>query len=358
MQSSWGSRINLSLFGESHGKAIGVVIQGLKPGIVLDLEAIEEELQRRMPGKNLFSTQRKESDTPQILSGVFEGKTTGTALSVMFYNEDKHSKDYRELKGAMRPGHADYPGYVRYQGYNDYRGGGHFSGRLTAPIVFAGALAKQVLQQKGIRIGAHITQIGPVKDKKFDPLTVNSETFKCLKGKTFPVLNVEQEKLMADVILSAREEGDSIGGKIECAIVGMPAGIGSPFFDSLESTLAHLAFSIPAVKGISFGVGEDFATLKGSEANDTYQFESDVVKTKTNHNGGITGGISNGMPIVFEVVIKPTPSISKPQATIDVLTKEEKVLVIQGRHDPCIVQRAVVVIEAIAALAMLEHLDV
>ncbi len=356
MNSSWGNKINLSLFGESHGEAIGIVIQGLPSGLGLDLTAINEDMQRRMPGQNAFSTQRKEKDCPRILSGLFEGKTTGTPLAVMFVNEDNHSKDYSYLKTMMRPGHADYPGYQRYGGYNDYRGGGHFSGRLTAPLVFAGAVAKQIVRQKGITIGAHITQIGCVKDELFNWPYPNTEILENLKKQTFPVLNPAVSEKMQLEILEAKQQGDSVGGKIECIITGLEAGLGNPFFDSLESTIAHLAFSIPAVKGISFGLGFEFASTKGSQVNDCYTLNKGCVQTTTNYNGGITGGISNGMPITFEVVLKPTPSIVKPQQTIDLKTLEEKILEIKGRHDPCIVPRAVVVVEAIAALALLEYL--
>lgn len=356
MSGNFGKNINLSLFGESHGEGIGIVINGLKPGFELNLEQINEEMARRAPGKNDLSTARKESDKPEILSGLFEGKTTGAPLTMIIRNQDTRSRDYGKLKDVMRPGHADYTGYVKYKGFNDYRGGGHFSGRLTAPLVFAGAVAKQLLEAQGIKVGAHITQIGRIQDERFGVVNLQEEIFEHLLKEELPVLNTAKIEKMKKEILNAKQEGDSVGGKIECAIIGLPAGVGSPFFDSLESTIAHLAFSVPAVKGISFGDGYEFATMKGSVANDGYVMQEGNIKTATNHNGGITGGITNGMPVVFDVVIKPTPSISKVQQTINVATLEATTLQVEGRHDPCIVQRAVVVIEAIAAIGVLERL--
>ncbi len=351
---SFGKNINISIFGESHGTGIGIIMQGLPAGIKLDLAEIDKEMSRRMPGKDKLSTPRKESDIPHIQSGIFEGYTTGAPLAIIIKNNDTHSKDYSILKSHMRPGHADYPGMIRYNGFNDYRGGGHFSGRLTAPLVFAGAVAKQILQQHEICIGAHISQVGNVYDDKFDKINVDKAQFQNLLSKELPVISDDKISEMTSEILTAKSENDSIGGKIECAIVGLKAGIGNPFFDSLESVISHLAFSVPAVKGITFGAGSEFATMRGSQANDEYYLQDDKIKTKTNNNGGITGGISNGMPIIFEVTIKPTPSISQEQSTVDVTTNQETTLKITGRHDPCIVQRAVVVIEAVAALAVLE----
>lgn len=356
MSGVWGRNINLSIFGESHGNAIGIVINGIKPGIKINMEEIEKDMERRAPGRNNLSTSRKESDKVEILSGIFEGVTTGTPISMMIKNSDMKSKDYSQLKDIMRPGHGDFPGNIKYNGFNDYRGGGHFSGRITAPLVFAGAIAKQILSSKGIKVGAHIKQIGKIKDEFFDLVNINKEQLNEFLVKEFPVIDDRKIKDMKDEILRAKEEGDSIGGVIECAVLGLEAGLGNPFFDSLESTIAHLAFSVPAVKGIEFGVGFDFANMKGSEANDEYYIENDKVKTYTNNNGGITGGISNGMPLIFRTVIKPTPSISKEQRTINVSNMENTTLVVNGRHDPCIVQRAVVVIESIAAIAILEQL--
>lgn len=350
----WGNKIKLSIFGESHGEGIGIVIDGIEPGIKINMDNIEKDMERRAPGRNSLSTQRKEGDKPEILSGIFNGITTGAPISMIIRNTDKRSRDYLKVKDIMRPGHADFPGYVRYNGFNDYRGGGHFSGRITAPLVFAGALAKEILKEKSIIVGSHIKQVGKVEDSSFDTLNLNKEDLEELLTKEFPVIDTNKIKDIKEEITSYRMEGDSIGGIVECAIVGLDAGIGNPFFDSLESTIAHLAFSVPAVKGIEFGAGFDFANMKGSEANDEYFIEDEKVKTYSNNNGGITGGISNGMPVIFRVVIKPTPSISKEQRTINIKNMTDEVLSVNGRHDPCIVQRALVGIEAIAAISILE----
>lgn len=264
------------------------------------------------------------------------------------------SKDYGKLKDLMRPGHADYPGFIRYNGFNDYRGGGSFSGRITAPLVFAGAVCKQVLESKGINIGAHVKSIGDIHDKSFYDVELSRELLGELKTKELPLLIQEKEEEMRDTILKAKKEQDSVGGTIECTVLGINPGIGNPFFDSVESTLAHLMFSVPAVKGIEFGKGFEMSKLRGSDCNDEYYYDGDKVKTYTNNNGGITGGITNGMPILFKVGIKPTPSISKIQRTIDIAEKKESELVIEGRHDPCIVQRAVPVIEAVTAIGILD----
>ncbi|WP_029488284.1 chorismate synthase [Candidatus Epulonipiscium viviparus] len=357
MNNTFGKNIGISIFGESHGAGIGVVIGGLPAGIELDFKQIEKEMERRAPGRDKLSTARKESDLPIIQSGIWENHTTGAPLCALIKNSDTHSKDYSILKTNMRPGHADYTGNIRYAGFNDYRGGGHFSGRITAPLVFAGAVAKQILDKKGITIGAHISQIASIKDTKFDSQSVSSDDFGVLLKKELPVIDDSKIENMRAKILNAKADGDSVGGKIECAVVGIPAGLGNPFFDSVESIIAHLAFSVPAVKGIDFGAGDKFAEFYGSEANDEFYIKDGVVATKTNNNGGILGGITNGSPIIFEVIIKPTPSIAKEQDTVNIETKEEVKLQIKGRHDPCIVQRAVVVIEAIAAIAILELLN-
>lgn len=357
MSGVWGKNISLSIFGESHGEGIGIVINGIKPGFKIDMNQISKEMERRAPGRNSLSTQRKEGDIPEILSGVFNGVTTGAPISMVIKNGDTRSKDYSKLKNLMRPGHSDFPGNVRYNGFNDYRGGGHFSGRITAPLVFAGAIAKQILESKGIFVGSHIKQVGTVVDNSFDYINLNKGTLDNLLDRELPLLNISNIDKVKEEILEARQSEDSIGGIIECGIIGINPGVGNPFFDSIESTIAHLAFSVPAVKGIEFGIGFDFANKKGSEANDEYYIEENRVKTYTNNNGGITGGISNGMPVIFRVAIKPTPSISKEQRTVDLNTMENTTLKIVGRHDPCIVQRAIVVIEAIAALAVLELID-
>lgn len=354
MSGMWGNNIRISIFGESHGNAIGVNIDGLPSGFSVDMDKVMNEMARRAPGKSPLSTTRKEGDIPEILSGYFEGKTTGTPLCAIIRNSNTKSKDYSKLKSVMRPGHADYTGAIRYNGFNDYRGGGHFSGRITAPLVFAGAICRQILESKGIIISSHVSSIGSIKDKSFLDVELNEELIKSFKGKELPLINSSLEESMREEIINARMNMDSIGGTIECAVLGIDAGIGNPFFDSVESTLAHLIFSVPAVKGIEFGKGFDISKMKGSEANDEYYLDGKNIKTKTNNNGGILGGITNGMPIVFNVAIKPTASIFKEQNTVNIATMEETKLSIEGRHDPCIVQRALPVIEAVTAIGILE----
>lgn len=354
MSSSWGTNIELSIFGESHGQAIGIVIGNLPAGIQLDMVDIRRQMKRRAPGLNIMSTPRKEKDEVQIMSGLMGDVTTGAPLCAMIYNSDQHSKDYSLLQECMRPGHSDYPAYIKYKGFNDVRGGGHFSGRITAPIVFAGNIAKQILKQKGIVVGAHILSIGNVKDERF-PYNVDETLLSSLSQKQYPTIKEDVFEKMEATILKARENLDSVGGKVECVALHVPAGIGEPFFDSLESHLSSLMFSIPAVKSVSFGDGEMIDQMLGSEANDCYYYdENGDVKTSSNHNGGITGGITNGMPVSCTVTFKPTPSIAKKQKTINVETKENVELEIKGRHDPCIVQRAVVVVEAMMALGILD----
>lgn len=354
MSGIWGNSIKYSIFGESHGKAIGITIDGLPAGTTLDLGFIESEMLRRAPGRNEFSTKRKESDSFEILSGFFNNHTTGTPLCTLIYNNEIHSQDYDKLKETMRPGHADFTGYIKYSGFNDYRGGGHFSGRLTAPIVFAGAVAKQILLQKNIVIGSHIYRIGDVCDSPFDKVNINYDIINELKNMDFPVIQHEKGIEMKKSITEAQKELDSLGGIVEAAVLNLPAGIGSPFFDSVESAISHIVFSIPAVKGIEFGTGFDIAGMKGSEANDEFYIQDGTVKTYTNNNGGILGGITNGMPLIFKAAFKPTPSIAKNQRTIDILNKTNTNIEIAGRHDPCIVPRAVPVIEAAAAMAVLD----
>lgn len=353
MSSTWKNNIEITIFGESHGKAIGVVLGNLPSGIKIDFDAVAKEMKRRAPGQDKMSTSRKEADQVEIISGIQDGITTGAPLCGMIYNSDQHSKDYSLLKEKMRPGHSDYPAFVKYKGFNDVRGGGHFSGRITAPIVFAGAIAKQILMQKGIYIGAHILSIKNIYDENFDQ-RLSLDTLNYLSKQHYPVINQEIYDQFVETVDQARMNLDSVGGKIECAIVGLEPGLGEPFFDSIESHLSSLLFSIPAVKSVAFG-NDKISELYGSEANDCYYYDKEgKVKTTSNNNGGITGGISNGMPIVFTVGIKPTPSIGKEQKTIDVKHQENTTLAIKGRHDPCIVFRATVVVEAMAALAMLD----
>ena len=355
MSSTVGMRLRMTIYGESHGPSIGIVLDGLPPNITIDLGAIEKEMARRVPGQSPLSTHRKETDQFTIESGFFEGKTTGMALCARIVNHDAHSKDYSLLKDVMRPSHGDYPGYVKSHGANDYRGGGAFSGRLTAPLVFAGAVAKQLLRQKGIVIGAHVARIGSACDRPFHPLGETDETLLHLGDHYLATLDDKVRAVMESVIRSAQEDKDSVGGVIECMVTGLPAGLGDPFFDSVASCHSHMMFSVPAVKGIEFGDGFSLTGLRGSQANDAFYYDQEgVVKTKTNHNGGINGGITNGMPLVFRLAVKPTSSISRAQDTIDTDTQENCQLVIKGRHDPCIVQRAVPVVEAAAAWAILD----
>lgn len=356
MGNSFGNKIKYTIFGESHGNAIGIVIDGLPSGIKLDINFIKEEMARRAPGRNEMSTSRKEGDSFEILSGYFEGRTTGTPLCSIIYNSDQHSKDYEKIKYVMRPGHADYTGYVRYSGFNDYRGGGHFSGRITAPLVFAGAVAKIILKEKGIEVGSHVLSIKNVKDKYFDKVNVDKEMIMNLRKKYIPTIDEDAEIKMKDAILNAKKEQDSVGGIIEAAIINVPTGLGDPFFDSVESNISHIIFSVPAVKGIEFGTGFDITNMMGSEANDDYYYDNGKVKTYTNNNGGILGGITNGMPIIFRAALKPTPSIGKKQRTIDIKDKKDTYIEVTGRHDPCIVLRAVPVIEAAASIAILDFL--
>lgn len=354
MSAVWGKNVKISIFGESHGEAIGIVIDGLPSGLDLDLDYIKYEMKRRAPGNNPISTARKEKDEFNILSGYFGGKTTGTPLCAMIKNSDKKSKDYSKIKDVMRPGHADFTGNARYKGFNDYRGGGHFSGRITAPIVFAGAVAKQLLEKKGVIIGSHIKSIKDIEDDSFDFCSIKEEKLKRLKEEKIPTINKDKKDEMEKIILKSKEKGDSVGGVIECAAINLDVGLGNPFFDSIESVMSHLLFSVPAVKGVEFGAGFDITEMFGSESNDEFYYDGDDVKTYSNNNGGILGGITNGMPLIFRCAIKPTPSIAKSQRTIDISKKENVTLNVNGRHDPCIVQRAIPVIESVAAISLLD----
>ena len=348
----FGNSITISLFGESHGEQIGVVIDGLTPGLDVDLDFMKKQLELRKPhGK--ISTQRVETDEPHIVSGVFEGKTTGTPICILFEHNNTKSKDYSKIKDMMRPGHADYTALQKYHGFADYRGGGHFSGRLTTPVVAAGAVLIDALRKKGIQIGTHIRQCGQICDVPFKSY---GEEIEKVNDLWFPVLNEKAAEEMHAYIEASANEGDSVGGILETVVTGIPAGIGEPWFDSMESMLAHGIFSIPAVKGIEFGKGFDFATLKGSEANDSFEIKDGRIQTKTNHNGGINGGITNGMPILFSTVIKPTPSIYKEQDTVDISKMENVSYQIQGRHDPAIIHRARVVVDSITAIVLADML--
>ena len=345
-----------ALFGESHGPAIGVVLEGVPAGLALDLDAIRFDLARRAPGKNALSTARKEADEPRVLSGVFEGRTTGAPLCAVIENTDTRSKDYSRTKDLARPGHADYPAHVRYGGFHDYRGGGHFSGRLTAPLVFAGGVAKQLLAQRGIFVGAHISTIYGVND---DPLE-DWESLRACAAKDFPVLSDEKGAEMREAILEAKNEQDSVGGAIECGVFGLPAGAGSPDFGrNAEGIFSQYLFAVPAVKAVAFGAGTAFALMRGSEANDPLFMDDDgSIRAEQNCAGGINGGITNGMPLVFEATLRPTPSIGRRQFTVNLAARENAELELSGRHDPCVVHRAVPVLEAAAALAACELLGI
>jgi len=353
MSSQWGKNLRMSVFGESHGKAIGVVLDGLPSGLPIDEERILFEMKRRQPGNMPWSTKRKEADLPEIVSGAYEGKTTGTPLCAMIRNTDTRSKDYSVLASLYRPSHADYSGSVRYDGANDPRGGGHFSGRLTAPMVFAGALIRPWLEAKGIRIFAQIRRIGGLGTKPIESLSV--EELKGLAQLDFAVAQEWDRKEMIDAIEAARLQEDSLGGSIELLITGLPAGVGNPIFDTVEGNLAQALFGIPAVKAVEFGEGCDFAEMTGRQAADEMRMDGEEIVFLSNHNGGIVGGITTGAAIRCRVTIKPTPSISQPLKTVTKEGKEE-VLTLTGRHDPCIVPRAVPVVEAMASVVMADLL--
>ncbi len=356
MKNVFGNSITVTLFGESHGEQIGAVIDGLAPGIPVDMEFIRKQLELRKPhGK--ISTQRVETDEPHVVSGVFEGKTTGTPICILFDNNNTKSKDYAKTKDLMRPGHADYTAIQKYHGFADYRGGGHFSGRITTPIVAAGAIVIKALQKKGIYIGSHIKKCGPIEDRSFAEDADGIQTdIKQMNDSLFPVLRADVSEKMHAYMEEAAKEGDSVGGILETVVTGLPAGVGEPWFDTMESMLAHGLFSIPAVKGVEFGAGFGFADMKGSEANDAFEIKDGAVVTKTNHNGGINGGITNGMPVRFQTVIKPTPSIYKKQESVNVATMENAVMQIEGRHDPAIIHRARVVVDSMTAIVIADML--
>ncbi len=351
MGSTWGSSIKISIFGESHGAGAGVVIDGYPPGVEYDAEFISRDMERRAPGRNKQSTSRKEPDVPKILSGILGSKTTGAPVCAFIENKNQHSSDYSGLADTPRPGHADYTGMIRYKGFNDPRGGGHFSGRLTAPLVFAGAMCKLWLRSQDVTVGSHIQSVAQVQDTPFDPVSVGKYELEALRAMDYPVKDPEALKEMLSVIEDARLNMDSVGGVIECAATGLPAGLGNPMFDTVESRIASILFGVPAVKGVEFGAGFSFASLRGSEANDAFCLRENKVKTETNNNGGVLGGITNSMPVIVRACIKPTPSIGSKQDTLNLRTKETEPLSIKGRHDPCIVTRAAPVIEAAVAIA-------
>jgi chorismate synthase len=352
MKNTFGNNLTVTLFGESHGEAIGAVIDGITPGIAVNNEFIETLLSRRRPhGK--ISTPRSEADPFQILSGVFDGKTTGTPICIIIPNGDTQSKDYEATRFLARPSHADYTANCKYHGFEDYRGGGHFSGRITAALVAVGGILIPALESKGIKIGTHIKQIGSISDREFNDI---ENDISKLNNMDFAVLDDEKSVEMNDEILKAREQGDSIGGILETAVIGLPCGLGEPWFDTVEGMLSHALFSIPAVKGVEFGAGFNFASMYGTKANDSFNISDGAVTTKTNNSGGINGGITNGMPIIFRTAFRPTPTISKPQNTIDMSKGENAVLEAMGRHDPCIVHRARVVADSVTAIVLTDML--
>ena len=360
MKNTFGSNLSLTIFGESHGRAIGAVLDGMAAGVPVDEEFLALCMDKRRARGDGLSTPRVEADKIQFLSGVLNGRTTGTAIALMIENQNTRSGDYAKTADLLRPGHADYTAYAKYHGFQDARGGGHFSGRITAALVAGGGIVLEALERAGIEIVTHIGRCAGVADTPFalnDPAALAAQAEALLnQSGGFALLDADAEEPMKTAIRAAGSEGDSVGGILETAILGLPAGVGEPYFDSVESEIAHMAFSVPAVKGIEFGTGFGFADQKGSEANDPFRMKGSKVVTATNHNAGLNGGISNGMPVVFRTVVKPTPSIYKQQDTVDYIAKQNAELSIQGRHDPCIVPRAVPVVESVMAMGLLDLL--
>lgn len=352
MSSTYGEKLKLSIFGQSHGAAIGMTLDGIPAGLPVDTERLQQFLNRRAPGQNDFSTPRREEDTPEFMAGIVDGYTCGAPIAAMIRNHNTRSGDYEDLKDCPRPGHADYTAQIKYGGYQDVAGGGHFSGRLTAALCIAGGLCKQWLEEKGIKIAAHISAIAGIADEPVSLDWVNPDFSRIRED--FPVLNPEAGVKMREAIANAKAEGDSVGGIIECIVSGLPAGIGEPMFGGMESKIAQIVYGIPAVKGLEFGSGFAGSCLRGRQNNDPFLIADGQVRTETNNAGGILGGITTGMPLVFSVAIKPTPSISKAQLTVSLSKQENQALQIKGRHDPCIVPRAVPVIEAAAAIAIFD----
>ena len=356
MKNSIGTSVTVTLFGESHGPAVGAVIDGLAPGIRIDENFIRSQLELRRPYGSI-STSRREADGFSIVSGMFDGRTTGTPLCIMISNSSQNSGDYDDLRGKVRPGHADYTAHIKYHGFEDYRGGGHFSGRITAALVAAAAIVLPALNEKGIYIGTHILRLGGISDRSFGTGEEDiRRDIESLSGRRFAVLADDAAAAMQAATEEAAAEGDSTGGILETAVTGLPAGIGEPWFDSLEGVLSHGIFSIPGIKGVQFGGGFDLADARGSEYNDCFCMDNGRVVTLTNNNGGINGGISNGMPVVFRSAVKPTPSIHKEQKTVDVINGTETLIDIGGRHDPAIIHRARVVVDSVTALVLCDML--
>lgn len=358
MASVYGNALRLSIFGQSHSPAIGCSIDGLPAGIAVDLDRLQAFLDRRAPGRSATSTARREADAPEFIAGITDGHTNGAPVAAIIRNGNTRSQDYDELRRKPRPGHADWPADVKYRGYQDVAGGGHFSGRLTAPLCVAGGIALQALEARGIRIAAHIASLGPepICDTPLDPMKPNRVQLDAILANPLPCVSASAATRMRACILDAKNDLDSVGGIVECVAYGVPAGLGDPMFDGIENRIAKIAFGIPAVKGVEFGAGMAAARLRGSQNNDPYRMDGDAVRPQTNHAGGILGGITTGMPVVWRMAVKPTPSIGQRQQSVDLVARSDAELVVHGRHDPCIVPRAVPVAEAACALALLDAL--
>ncbi len=356
MSSFYNNRLSLSIFGQSHGECVGMTLDGLPAGEVVDMNELQNFLDRRAPGRNAWSTTRKEADAPEFLSGIVDGYTCGAPLTAIIRNSNTRSKDYSNLKITPRPGHADYVAEVKYSGFQDVAGGGHFSGRVTAALCIAGGIAKQILSRYGIRVYAHLLSVGEVTERNFNPLGESDEVVNRVLTAEFPTIDEPFGIKMREAIEKARLDNDSLGGIIECMADGLPTGLGEPMFEGMENRIARLVFAVPAVKGVEFGAGFGVAKLKGSENNDDFTVTDGKITTVTNNHGGILGGITSGMPLIMRAAIKPTPSISKPQQSVNLEKDEPQTLVIEGRHDPCIAPRAVPCIESAVALAILDAL--
>lgn len=358
MSSTFGNVLHLSIFGQSHSPAIGCSLDGIPAGIAIDQEQLQAFLDRRAPGRDETATKRREADTAHIIAGVVDGHTTGAPIAAIIENTNTRSKDYSELRRKPRPGHADFPARVKYHNMHDVAGGGHFSGRLTAPLCIAGGIALQALEARGIRVMAHVAQIGGISDLPMDDMVYREADRKAILTNDLPCIDAAAAGRMREEILAARDELDSIGGIVECGIYGLPAGIGDPMFDGIENRIAQIAFGIPAVKGVEFGMGFAVAAMRGSENNDPYRVDAETgeIAVESNNAGGILGGISTGAPVMWRMAVKPTPSIGREQQTVDMDAMENAELSVHGRHDPCIVPRAVPVAEAAAALAIWDAL--
>ena len=356
MASVYGNVLHLSIFGQSHSPAIGCALDGMPAGIAVNVQELQRFLDRRAPGRDETATMRREADAPEFIAGITDGHTNGAPIAAIIRNGNTRSQDYDNLHRVPRPGHADYPAQVKYRGFQDVAGGGHFSGRLTAPLCVAGGIALQALAARGVHIAAHIAQLGPdcIEDTPLDPMRFSTVQAEAILNNPLPCISAMAAKKMRACIMDAKNELDSVGGIIECAAYGMPAGLGDPMFDGMENRIARIAFGIPAVKGVEFGAGFGAAALRGSQDNDPYRMEDSAVRPQTNRAGGILGGITTGMPIIWRMAVKPTASIGQHQDSVDLSTGENADLVVRGRHDPCIVPRAVPVAEAACALAIMD----